>query len=667
MGVVYEAMDSRLKRAVAVKLLPPNPQVYPRFLREARTAAQVNHPNVVSVYDVGKTEDALYLVMELVRGVTAQELVATRGPLPWEKATQLLLAVCRGLKAAHDVGLIHRDIKPANILCSESHEPRLADFGLAKATDSSGNLTHAGTVIGTPEYMSPEQCRGETLDERTDIYSLGVTFYFLLVGKPPFCSPDRMKVLFSHCAELLPDLKTTMPELPEACSKIIQKALAKKRADRFQNTQAVIDALESLGTEPQAALTDEEIREAEQKANPIITAIPRQRTPWRTVTAIVVAASFLITFALIIRTFFREATVTASDRTLPTIRPTTRSAVPTVQIKQPISNPSPNVLPSSSVSWFDSSFTLHRQWYLRDAASQSEVACFFPDSKRIVISQGERRIAIAQPPSNRFTMIECLGKVLATAVGGRNGEWIAVSTSDRKIRLHALPEGKTILSMIDCEDGTVEHLAAKGPWLAVATSSGIKVYDVSNPNKPQHKPLTSPAGLSLTAFAFAPEGPYLAGLTVNRQLDSWDLSKNALTNRVNLPADSLHGLAFGSKGQVVVLGKTADKMESIVFDQLGQSSFQIRSAPQDATTMTTIGNGTAVAFAGKQRIGVYDPFMEQNEPKTVATLPPNVSIQSLQVSRNGRRAICGLENGILVTFDADAKPAGPNDEKRDQP
>ena len=189
MGTVYLAIDTRLKRNVALKVLPKemaaDEAAVKRFLREARVAARLNHPNVVAVYDVDRQRGFCFLVMELVDGRTASELLR-EGPLSWTEATRLVADACRGLVAAHEAGLVHRDIKPSNIMRTNDGLVKLADFGLAKVMDDPGPaknpLTQSGTILGTPHYMSPEQCRGEPVDARSDLYSLGATYYTLLAG-----------------------------------------------------------------------------------------------------------------------------------------------------------------------------------------------------------------------------------------------------------------------------------------------------------------------------------------------------------------------------------------------------------------------------------------------------------------------------------------------------
>jgi serine/threonine protein kinase/WD40 repeat protein len=256
MGVVYAAEDPVLGRRVALKVLSGaalrEPGAAQRFFLEARAAARINHPNVVTVHDIGQQGDVCYIVMELVEGASAQALLYEQGALPWPQATRLIASVCAGLAAAHAAGLIHRDIKPANILLGRGGSVKLSDFGLVKAPRlSSAHATHQGAILGTPHYMSPEQCAGETIDERADCYALGGTYYALLTGRPPYDDADSVKVLYAHCAGSVPDPRGLVPALPEACAAIVAKAMAKKRGDRFRSSQEMQTALTALlGTLP---------------------------------------------------------------------------------------------------------------------------------------------------------------------------------------------------------------------------------------------------------------------------------------------------------------------------------------------------------------------------------------------------------------------------------
>ncbi len=256
MGVVYEAEDTLLKRQVALKLLPKeissHPEALSRFYREGQGAARLNHPNVVAVYDIGESQGTPFIVMELVRGGSAQDYLRIHGRFLWAEATSIALDVCRGMVAAHKAGLIHRDIKPSNILRSSEGIVKLGDFGLVKPVGRSDDVTTLGGVIGTPAYMSPEQGQGGTVDERSDLYALGATYFALLTGRPPYQGADAVQVLFAHCGQPIPDPRATDPEIPEACTAIIHKAMAKNRVQRYSNGAALLADLEKIltGTAP---------------------------------------------------------------------------------------------------------------------------------------------------------------------------------------------------------------------------------------------------------------------------------------------------------------------------------------------------------------------------------------------------------------------------------
>ncbi|MBI5759673.1 MAG: protein kinase [Planctomycetales bacterium] len=259
MGVVYLATDTRLKRDVAVKVLPKklssDAVAVRRFLREARVAARLSHPNVVAVHDVDEQKGHCFLVMELVTGGTAQKLIES-GPLPWQEATRIIADSCRGLAAAHDAGMIHRDLKPSNIMRTNDGIVKLADFGLAKLVDDSTGatpLTRAGTIMGTPHYMSPEQCQGEQLDARSDLYSMGATYFALLTGQPPFSDPQPLQVMFAHCSKPVPDPRTLKAEIPAACAAVVMKALAKNRTERFSSANEMLAAVNEMLDGPATA------------------------------------------------------------------------------------------------------------------------------------------------------------------------------------------------------------------------------------------------------------------------------------------------------------------------------------------------------------------------------------------------------------------------------
>lgn len=290
MGAVYEAVDTVLQRRVALKILPEqlakDSDALKRFVREARAAAQLNHPNTVILYDVAKAKqsDTTYITMELVVGTTAQALVDQHGKMPVANATRIVADICKGVAAAHKLGLVHRDIKPTNILVNREGVAKLSDFGLAKPVQPVGaGVTQDNTLLGTPNYMSPEQAEGKNVDGRTDIYALGGTYHALLTGKQPYVRATTVLVLYAHCHEPPPDPRAIVPDLPEACVRIIQKAMAKSPADRYANADEMLRDLLAVsggGSDANAFALHEALNQIEAAA-PTVVQLPTTTRPGR--------------------------------------------------------------------------------------------------------------------------------------------------------------------------------------------------------------------------------------------------------------------------------------------------------------------------------------------------------------------------------------------------
>lgn len=257
MGVVYAAEDTLLKRPVAIKVLSSavakNPESLKRFLREAQAAARLIHPHVVAIHEIDQRDGLWFIVMEMIDGGSLQDYLHGRSSLAWPEATRLLADACQGLIAAHRVGLIHRDIKPANLMRTVEGRVKLVDFGLAKAACETSELTATGTVIGTPNFMSPEQWRAEPLDDLSDIYSLGATYFALLTGQAPYAGRDPLQVMYACCSEPPPDPSRCGVDIPAACVAVIQRAMAKEPMDRYANAQQMLaDLLDVLGEDAPA-------------------------------------------------------------------------------------------------------------------------------------------------------------------------------------------------------------------------------------------------------------------------------------------------------------------------------------------------------------------------------------------------------------------------------
>ena len=252
MGMVLKAHDPTIERDVAIKVLADHlaadASSLDRFIAEARAAGKLNHPNVIAIYEVCQEGQTHYLVLEYVAGGSLSDRLVGQQPLSVLEATQALIDACKGVGAAHAAGLIHRDIKPANLMRAADGSIKVADFGLAKAAAGAGrHFTQTGMVVGTPFFMSPEQCEAKPLDHRSDIYSLGATYYTLLSGKHPYQDTDSVpQLMYLHCHGPIPDPRSVNPALPAACSQIIARAMAKAPGDRYQSTGEMLADLQAV-------------------------------------------------------------------------------------------------------------------------------------------------------------------------------------------------------------------------------------------------------------------------------------------------------------------------------------------------------------------------------------------------------------------------------------
>src|SRR3954467_951208 len=272
MAEVHRGHDSRLNRDVAIKVLRADlardPSFLNRFRREAHSAAGLNHPSIVSVYDTGEDlqmdgTPQPFIVMEFVHGRTLRDIVKSEGRLPARRAMEIIADVCAALDFSHRNGIIHRDIKPANVMITPQGAVKVMDFGIARAVaDNSATVTQTANVIGTAQYLSPEQARGEAVDARSDVYSTGCLLYELVTGVPPFQGDSPVAVAYQHVREnpVLPSARN--PAVPRALDSIVMKALAKNQLNRYQSAgdmrQDLERALAGQAVSAESVMTDAE-------------------------------------------------------------------------------------------------------------------------------------------------------------------------------------------------------------------------------------------------------------------------------------------------------------------------------------------------------------------------------------------------------------------------
>ena len=285
MGVVYEAEDESLQRKLAIKTMllsddgEERVQQEARFRQEAKAAASLNHPNIITIYELGREGNWLYIAMELVTGVELRDLMG-QGRLPLRTAVELAAQIASGLAAAHARGVVHRDIKPSNIMVLPKNHAKIMDFGIARMQVSEVK-TQAGMMLGSPKYMAPEQVEGQVVDPRSDIFSLGSVLYEMVAGVPPFQGSDLGTLLFDIVRAAPPPPSRWNPEIPQALDAVLAKAMRKDPAERYQDASHFSDALaqcasslptttsgsESLRSGPTEQFLDLTLHEATQPIN----------------------------------------------------------------------------------------------------------------------------------------------------------------------------------------------------------------------------------------------------------------------------------------------------------------------------------------------------------------------------------------------------------------
>jgi eukaryotic-like serine/threonine-protein kinase len=318
MSTVYRAFDTVLERQVAVKLMhrdiAHNPDQLERFRREARAVAQLNHPHIVQVIDAGEEADAThpgfstpYIVFEYVEGQTLKERIRHFGRLDVPEAVAYAIEIARALGAAHERGIVHRDVKPQNILVDEEGSAKVTDFGIARTLEQEG-LTADGRVLGTTDYVSPEQALGHAVTGQSDLYSLGVVLYEMLTGDVPFRGDNQVAVAMKHVREELPDVQYRRPEVSSALAAVLDRATAKDLGQRYQTDRELIADLEEV-----LAIETARAGQVTGEATQVLRTLPapaRRRVPLRVRTSM----SAVIAFLLVAGVVFAAVLLFAADR-----------------------------------------------------------------------------------------------------------------------------------------------------------------------------------------------------------------------------------------------------------------------------------------------------------------------------------------------------------------
>jgi serine/threonine-protein kinase len=279
MSTVYLAVDLTLDRPVAIKLLhreiSGTDHQLARFRKEAKSAARLSNPNLVPVIDAGEQNGRPFIVFEYVEGQTLKEVILARGPLPVDQAVAYSIEIARGLQAAHENLLVHRDVKPQNVLIDREGRARVTDFGIARSLEDDG-VTDTGEVVGTTDYVSPEQASGDLADERSDIYALGIVLYELLTGEVPFQAESQIAVAMKHVSERIPDVAVERPGVPATVAAVVDRATEKDPDSRYESIAEMIADLEISLDESTARAPA--LRRSDQ-ATTVLKTVPPARRP----------------------------------------------------------------------------------------------------------------------------------------------------------------------------------------------------------------------------------------------------------------------------------------------------------------------------------------------------------------------------------------------------
>jgi serine/threonine-protein kinase len=308
MSVVYKAFDPEINRTLAIKLLrgefAADPEYRYRFLQEAKAAGKLTHPNIVTIFDVGETPEGPYIAMEYLEGATLEEMMESDHRISLREVVIYGIQLAEALDYSHARGIVHRDVKPGNIISpQESHNIKITDFGIAHMeTPNKEHRTKIGAVLGTPQYMSPEQVEGQSVDGRSDLFSLGVILYQLITGDKPFVSETLTSLLLKIVQDQPIPIESKVPDIPNSLQKIIKKLLSKQPAQRFQTGKELADALRNVVHE----IDEIEEHKSQAKILPL-------RVKWTAVMAVVVAAAMILGSYLVYKTQFEAMTAMALD------------------------------------------------------------------------------------------------------------------------------------------------------------------------------------------------------------------------------------------------------------------------------------------------------------------------------------------------------------------
>lgn len=644
MGVVFAAEDVTLGRRVAVKLLPrelaANPESLRRFEIEARAAARLNHPHVVQIFEVNLTGDAPYLVMELLEGGSVAELLRRGGALGWREATRIIADACRGLAAAHDAGLLHRDLKPSNVLLSTAGVAKLADFGVAKCDETSRTLTPKGNIVGTPEYMSPEQCRAETLDARSDLYALGATYYALLTGRPPYDADTPIQIMFAHCSSPAPDARSINQQIPAACALLATRMMAKQKTQRPATATELLASLEALLGGPATPIAPDTFHEEVQnpfaktvRLEPVPLTSTRSRRRWLVGAGV---GSALVLGGIGWHLMTRKNGDDKDDKR----KPDERKPDDRISDRRPIRPQPTTLLPG------------HIGDILRMVPS--------PDGKILATAGADTSIRLLQLPDGKYlrTLEGHSDKVYALAFS-RDGKRLYSGGDDQRIHVWDPLTGKESLPREPLNHAYDLSFSADGKVLAHARGyAGVRIWHVTEdgrlvrPNEHKLKELC-------VAAAFDPEGKRLAVIDLPRNVRLMrapdpakiiEFSQFAQLNQD--PTRAARYLAWSPDGDAVALASMSGLVTLWIPGQ--ENSEALTDEHMEATrALAWTPDGSTLAFGGRLDGSLYVWHRPTRSLVPLRGSLTRSAITALAFVNEGRQLFTGHANGNTQIWDVE--------------
>lgn len=580
MGIVFHAEDIQLRRPVALKVMNPSlarsSNARQRFVREAQAAAAVAHDHIVSIYQVGEERGFPFLAMPLLRGESLDDRLRRVGKLTVAEALRIGREIAEGLAAAHEHGLVHRDIKPANVfLEAGSDRVKIVDFGLARGANDDARLTQTGTIMGTPAYMAPEQARGEGVDARSDLFSLGCILYRICTGVSPFHAPDVISTLTALAINTPKSPCEINLDIPQAFSNLIAELLSKNPAQRPASARVVADRIAGIERSYVAPLPMPQAASEEQTAVLLPVRPPRRRWPARiAVAAMLVAAGGFVANQIVIRIRNKDGKEIANFKVSPeqvveiessgsgaepdTTKPAAPAkAAPVTIEREPLPALEPGA-PLSPLALVPSPAPLKgvRSWTVETRGSRSMITsvAYSADGRRLAASGTDGTIRVYEAESGRLVRALVTPAADCSVVAwSPDGKTLASGCNDKAVRLWDVESGRLLRTMREHTSYvTAVCWSPDGAMLATGShDNSVRLWNVADGKLRDTLQLHT---ARINVLAWSPDGKTVASGSDDKTVRLWDAESGNHRQLVEGFDSAVHAVTFSPDGATVVLG-----------------------------------------------------------------------------------------------------------------